>query len=67
MSNVGGKITRVLQLPDGALSDDGGLPFALGPRTGHDRIEGMAGGIFEGKRIWAMERRGSERRWRKGK
>ena len=47
VSNVGGEITHVLQLPDGALSDVGGLPFALGPRAGHDRIEGMAEGIFE--------------------
>ena len=59
VSNVGGEVTRVLQLPDGALSDDGGLPFALGPRSGHDRIEvsgrrNFSGGV-NGSGRWSSE------------
>ena len=44
VSNIGGKVTHVLQLLDGALYDDGGLPLALGPRAGHDQSRGVAGG-----------------------
>ena len=49
MGDIGGKIARALQLLDGALSDDGGLPLAIGPRADHGRIKEMAGEVLGGE------------------